>query len=83
MPPGLKTKVNGPVPGDCPTIKSEPLFTPTHPVGVGVTDAVNPVPTGTVVVTGAEVIHPLASLTVILCGPDDTLINEVVFVALV
>ena len=83
MPPGLNTKVNGPVPGACGVIKMEPLFAPAHPVGVGVGVAVNPVPAGTVVVTGEVVIHPLASVTVMLCGPAATLLNVVVLVGLV
>ena len=39
--------------------------------------------TAVVVVTGAVVMHPFASVTVIVCGPADTPVNEIIFAALV
>jgi hypothetical protein len=49
MPPGLKTKVNGALPGgDCGVISNDPLFAPAQLVLVAVNVEVNPLPVVTV-----------------------------------
>src|SRR6185503_16783120 len=83
VPPGVNTAVYGAVPPACGVNTSLPLLAPAQVVAVGINVTVNPVPAGTVVETGVEVTHPLASVTVMLCGPAATPVNRIVLVALV